>query len=219
MFDRFRQADASPSRRHGGLGLGLALARQIIELHGGSINVKSAGTDSGAEFSVRLPEADALAQAASAPRSGATTITLKGITVLLVDDSDDGREMLEVALRGYGADVLAVESTDTAIAMLTHGRFAPDVLVSDIGMPASDGYDLIRRVRNLSPGIRHIPAIAVTAYADSEDRIQALTAGYQLHLSKPVDPAFVASSISSLVAAALSQPKPKPDPDDGTSRR
>ena len=124
-----------------------------------------------------------------------------------------------MALRGYGADVLAVESTDTAIAMLTHGRFAPDVLVSDIGMPASDGYDLIRRVRNLSPGIRRIPAIAVTAYADSEDRIQALTAGYQLHLSKPIDPAFVASSISSLVAAALSQPKPKPDPDDRASRR
>ncbi len=131
-------------------------------------------------------------------------MTLKGITVLLVDDSDDGREMLEIALRGYGADVLAVESTDTAISMLTHGGLAPDVLVSDIGMPGSDGYELIRRVRALSLTVRHVPAIAVTAYADAEDRTQALEAGYQLHLPKPVDPAFVADSIKALVTAARS---------------
>ena len=203
VFDRFRQADASPSRRHGGLGLGLALARQIIELHGGSIGVNSEGAGRGAEFSVRLPEADALAQATT-EQEGAIDVTLKGITVLLVDDSPDGREMLEVALRGYGADVLAVESTETAIGMLTHGGFAPDVLVSDIGLPGSDGYELIRRIRLLSPKIRHVPAIAVTAYADAEDRLQALDAGYQLHLPKPIDPGFVASSIKGLVTAARS---------------
>jgi signal transduction histidine kinase/CheY-like chemotaxis protein len=202
VFDRFRQADASPSRRHGGLGLGLALARQIIELHGGSINVDSAGTDRGAQFSIRLPEADALAHAAKAPGPGSVDITLKGTTVLLVDDSTDGREMLEVALRSYGADVVAVESTATAVAMLTHGGLVPDVLVSDIGMPGGDGYELIRRVRALSSRLRQLPAIAVTAYADAEDRLQALDAGYHLHLPKPVDPAVVASSIKRVVAAS-----------------
>jgi signal transduction histidine kinase/CheY-like chemotaxis protein len=199
VFDRFRQADASPSRRHGGLGLGLALSRQIVELHGGSIHAYSAGADRGAEFSIRLPEADASAQAAMAPRTDAVDVSLKGVTVLLVDDSNDGREMLEAALRGYGADVLAVESADIAISMLTHG-VVPDVVVSDIGMPGSDGYELVRQLRTLSSRLRRVPAIAVTAYADAADRNRALEAGYQLHVAKPVDPTFVALSINSLVA-------------------
>jgi signal transduction histidine kinase/ActR/RegA family two-component response regulator len=204
VFDRFRQADASPSRRHGGLGLGLSLARQIMELHGGSIGARSDGPNKGAEFCVRLPEADGRGNVAIASRSGTSVSTLRGITVLLVDDSDDGREMLGIALRAYGAEVLAVESTDSAVDMLLHGACRPDVVVSDIGMPGSDGYELIRKVRALSLSPRELPAIAVTAYADAEDRLQALAAGYQLHLAKPVDPALVAESIKTLVTRGRS---------------
>jgi len=207
LFDRFRQADASPSRRHGGLGLGLALARQIMELHGGTISARSEGPNQGAEFCVRLPEADMLGQLTISSRSGANASTLSGIAVLLVDDSDDGREMLGIALRAYGADVVAVESTHTAIDMLIHGGHVPDVVVSDIGMPGSDGYELIRRVRALPLTATQLPAIAVTAYADAEDRLEALKAGYQLHMAKPVDPALVAESIKTLVTAARSAAK------------
>ncbi len=174
VFDRFRQADASASRRHGGLGLGLALTRQIIELHGGSIEAESAGVDRGSTFSIRLPTADKLAQAAIVTRSALTEESLAGVTVLIVDDSSDGREMLEEALRGYGADVFAVDSTEAAIAALESAAVLPDVLISDIGMPGSDGFELIRRVRASSEPIRSTPAMAVTAYADPEDRIQAL---------------------------------------------
>jgi len=202
VFDRFRQADASASRRHGGLGLGLALTRQIVELHGGSIEVESAGTDRGATFTIRLPIADRLAQAASVTKPALSEESLAGVTVLLADDSSDGREMLEVALRGYGAEVFAVDSTEAAIAVLESAAVFPDVLISDIGMPGSDGYELIRRVRSSIEPIRSTPAMAVTAYADPEDRIQALAAGYQLHLAKPADPAVVADSIQRLVSAA-----------------
>ena len=202
VFDRFRQADASASRRHGGLGLGLALTRQIVELHGGSVGVESAGVDRGSTFSIRLPIADTLAQTAIVTRSVMTEESLAGMTVLIVDDSSDGREMLEEALRGYGADVTAVDSTEAAIAALESAAVLPDVLISDIGMPGSDGFELIRRVRASSEPIRSTPAMAVTAYADPEDRIQALAAGYQLHLAKPADPATVADSIHRLVAAA-----------------
>ena len=202
VFDRFRQADASASRRHGGLGLGLALTRQIIELHGGSITAESAGTDKGATFSIRLPMADRLAQIATVERVGLNKGTLAGVTVLVVDDSRDGREMMEVALLGYGAQVFAFESTDAAMVALESGDVSPDILVSDIGMPGIDGYELIRRVRTAPAPIRSTPAVAVTAYADPEDRIRALAAGYQLHLSKPADPSIVAESIHRLVTAA-----------------
>lgn len=202
VFDRFRQADASASRRHGGLGLGLALTRQIIELHGGSIAVESAGTDKGATFSIRLPMGDSLTQIATVASVALNEGSLEGVTVLLVDDSRDGREMMEVALLSYGAQVRVFESTDAAMVALETGAVSPDILLSDIGMPDTDGYELIRRVRS-SPGpIRSTPAVAVTAYADPEDRIHALAAGYQLHLSKPADPSIVAESIHRLVTAA-----------------
>jgi len=206
LFDRFRQADGSPSRRHGGLGLGLALARQIMELHGGSISARSEGPDKGSEFCVRLPEADLLGQVALSPRSSANASTLVGIAVLLVDDSDDSREMLGIALQAYGADVTAVASTETSMEMLLGGNM-PDVIVSDIGMPGSDGYELIRRVRALPLPATQLPAIAVTAYADAEHRLEALGAGYQMHMPKPVDPAIVAEAIKTLVTAARSAPK------------
>jgi signal transduction histidine kinase/CheY-like chemotaxis protein len=207
VFDRFRQADGSTSRRHGGLGLGLALTRQILELHGGSIEVKSAGTDKGTTFTLRLPVADTLAQAAATIKPHLDADALDGIVVLIVDDSADSREMLEVALRGYRASVTTIDSVDGALAKLASGAIVPDVVVSDIGMPGRDGYELIRRLRSFAEPIRSTPAIAVTAYADPEDRMHALAAGYQLHLAKPADPSVVAESILSLNAARSSSAK------------
>jgi signal transduction histidine kinase/ActR/RegA family two-component response regulator len=198
LFDRFRQADASASRRHGGLGLGLALVRQIVELHGGSVTASSAGVKRGSAFTVRLPLASTQM---TVPTPVVEVVTLKGIHVLIVDDNADGREMLQTALRDYGAVVHVAASTSEAMDLLDH-TLAPDVLISDIGMPDSDGYEFIRRVRTAaSSATRLLPAIAVTAYANPEDRIRASVAGYQAHLAKPVDVALVAASIASLVVA------------------
>ena len=206
VFDRFRQADASASRRHGGLGLGLALVRQIVELHGGSVTASSAGTNRGSAFVVRLPIASASMATPSPP---AEPVTLKGIDILIVDDNEDGREMLKTALRDYGAIVHVAASTAEAMTLLEH-KLTPDVLISDIGMPEADGYEFIRRVRtSTDAATRLLPAIAVTAYADPEDRIRATVAGYQVHLSKPVDSALVAASIASLVRAPRRTAKPR----------
>jgi len=200
VFDRFRQADASASRRHGGLGLGLALVRQIVELHGGTVALDSGGKNRGTTFSLCLPASSVPLGPTRVMPSRAATVTLKGVTVLLVDDASDGREMLATGLRGFGATVEAVASADEALHTLEERRFIPDVLVSDIGMPGTDGYELIRQVRDCSEfGARDLPAIAVTAYANPEDRIRSLEAGYQLHLAKPVDAAAVAAAIASLV--------------------
>lgn len=198
LFDRFRQADASASRRHGGLGLGLALVRQIVELHGGSVSANSAGENRGSTFVVRLPIASGKLAVAVEP---AEPVTLKGIHVLIVDDNADGREMLMTSLREYGAIVRTAASSAEALAILDSEK-SPDVLISDIGMPETDGYDFIRRVRTAADArTRLLPAIAVTAYADPEDRIRASVAGYQAHLSKPVDAALVAASIAGLVVS------------------
>ena len=196
LFDRFRQADASASRRHGGLGLGLALVRQIVELHGGSVEAASAGANRGSTFTVRLPVASGQFAAPSAPSE---PVTLKGIHVLVVDDNEDGREMLMTALREYGAIVHAAANSAQALALLEE-KLAPDLLISDIGMPETDGYEFMRRVRtSASAATRLLPAIAVTAYANPEDRIRATVAGYQAHFPKPVDIALLAASIASLV--------------------
>lgn len=198
LFDRFRQADASASRRHGGLGLGLALVRQIVELHGGSVSATSAGENRGATFVVQLPIASGKL---AAPAINTEPVTLKGIHVLIVDDNADGREMLMTSLREYGARVRGAESSAEALSVLDSDS-SVDVLISDIGMPDTDGYELIRRVRTAKDArTRLLPAIAVTAYADPEDRIRASVAGYQAHLSKPVDAALVAASIAGLVVS------------------
>ena len=198
LFDRFRQADASASRRHGGLGLGLALVRQIVELHGGSVTASSSGVKRGSALTVRLPLASSQM---TMPAPSVEPVTLKGIHVLIVDDNADGREMLQTALRDYGAIVHVAASSSEALDLLNHD-LAPDVLISDIGMPEADGYEFIRRVRTAGKATtRLLPAIAVTAYANPEDRIRATVAGYQAHLSKPVDAALVAASIASLVVA------------------
>jgi PAS domain S-box-containing protein len=196
VFDRFRQADASPSRRHGGLGLGLALVRQIVELHGGAVTVESPGKDQGATFRIELPIAHARGRTSRARMNADPS--LAGTSVLLVDDNEDARDLLSTALRSYGARVRVVGSVDKALRALSRPGALPDVLISDIGMPSVDGYDLIQRIREPGAIAREVPAIAVTAYANPEDRLRALSAGYQAHLVKPVELAAVATAIARL---------------------
>jgi PAS domain S-box-containing protein len=208
VFDRFRQADSSASRRHGGLGLGLALVRQIVELHGGTVAVESLGVRRGTTFTLTLPAADASMRKGTSPISpSAEPVTLRGVSILLVEDDDDGREMLVTALRDYGASVTPLASATAALDVILNDRFRADVLVSDVGLAEIDGYELIRRIRSSAPlTMRRVPAIAVTAYANPEDRIRALVAGYQVHMPKPVDPAVLASSISRLIAQHTAKP-------------
>jgi PAS domain S-box-containing protein len=193
VFDRFHQSDTSSVRRHGGLGLGLALAKYLVELHGGTIEAESAGEGQGAIFKVTLPvravatpigEGDG---AAAAKSSG----ELAGVRALVVDDEDDARELLKSALENYGADVIAVNSAAEAYALITETPppERPDVIVADIGMPDEDGYSLIRRLREWEEACgAYTPAVALTAYGRVEDRVSALKAGFQIHVAKPVDP-------------------------------
>jgi signal transduction histidine kinase/ActR/RegA family two-component response regulator len=201
VFDRFRQADASASRRHGGLGLGLALVRQIVELHGGTVGADSRGVKQGATFWVTLPAALHLGTTPAADAI-ADPVTLKGVAVLIVEDETDARELLVAILEEYGARVCAVGSADAALGILDGNGdgFVPDVLVSDVGMPGTDGFALVRELRNRpSERNRKLPAIAVTAYANPEDRVRALVAGYQNHIPKPVDANQLAAAIAKLV--------------------
>jgi CheY-like chemotaxis protein len=208
VFDRFRQADSSPSRRHGGLGLGLALVRQIVELHGGTATAASHGQGRGSTFTIHLPAAATGARLAPRLVADAGEVTLAGVGVLVVDDNADSRELLSTALRDYGAQVEAVESTSAAMTLLHEAPVRPEILVSDIGMPGSDGFELIRRLR-ADPATKDLPAIAVTAYANPEDRIRALVAGYQTHIPKPVDLNVLAVAVAALVPR---RPRPTTQP-------
>ena len=193
IFERFSQADSSYTRKVGGLGLGLAIVRHLVEIHGGSVSVESEGTNKGATFIISLPVL-AVEQPLSAsnedsdePDEPVKANTLPaGTKVLLVEDNDDSREMLIAMFAQSDLEIIAVASVAEALKVIEQGK--PDILISDIGMPEEDGYDLIRKVRQLSPenGGR-IPAIALTGYASLQDRALALEAGYQEHLSKPVD--------------------------------
>lgn len=206
VFERFRQADSSTTRSHGGLGLGLAIVRHLVELHGGTVSVISKGIDKGATFIVNLPmkvvsiNYDTAQPKLSIDLDASTNqqlSILEGLRVLLVDDEADARHLLTTILGQYGAQVMAVASAMEAISALQ--QFHPDILVSDIGMPQEDGYTLIRKIRTLSieQGGR-IPAVALTAYARTEDRTQALLAGFQLHIPKPINPAELAVVVANL---------------------
>jgi PAS domain S-box-containing protein len=210
VFDRFRQADAGSTRAHGGLGLGLSIVRHLVELHGGTVRADSDGEGTGATFVVRLPVAPVRREAVKAPDPPRTAAAvgafacppeLAGVCVLVVDDEADTREMLAVVLGQCEADVHTAASADEALAVLD-GRdgWRPDLLVSDIGMPEEDGYSLIKKVRQ-RPTERGggIPAVALTAYARLEDRMQALAAGFQMHVAKPVEPAELILVIHSLL--------------------
>jgi signal transduction histidine kinase len=204
VFDRFRQADSTFTRKHGGLGLGLAIVRHLVEIHGGSVAAYSPGEGRGASFVVTFPLVESGAHDGAGRgvdwtrRNGDT---LDGLRVLIVDDEADARELLSAMLKRWGAQVTAVASAAEAIeCLLEANRILPDVLVSDLGMPREDGFDLITKVRALDPerGGR-IPAIALTAYARSEDRARALAAGYEIHVPKPVEPAALSGALGDLV--------------------
>ena len=203
VFDRFRQGDGKTTRLHSGLGLGLAIVRQLVELHGGTVNAHSDGPGCGATFKLRLPvlsinmvpgsKTDGRDFLTSAKVAEGLSIEcpprLNGVRVLVVDDDYDTRQMLQAVLLEYEADVITAASAAEAIDEI--GRQKPDVLVSDLGMPEQDGYEFIKNVREMESAdhTARIPALALTAYAKAEDRVRALAGGYQVHLSKPVEPA------------------------------
>jgi len=219
VFDRFSQADSTFTRPHGGLGLGLAIVRHLVELHGGSVSADSQGQGLGATFTVSFPllASEQTGESAESelleidhPAVSEEQRDLTGLTVMIVDDELDARELLTVMLQQRGAKVIAASSAAEALELLAKASNGsmPDVLVSDIGMPGQDGFDLISMIRAMEPERGgNIPAIALTAYARSEDRARVLAAGFQHHVPKPVGPATLAIAV-----ANVARPKRKSQP-------
>jgi CheY-like chemotaxis protein len=208
-FDRFRQADSATTRSHGGLGLGLSIARQLVEAHNGAIAVESEGRDRGSTFVVRLPIASERVEVEEQPSAAtadpAEAPKLDGVRVLVVDDEPDTREIMAHALRGCGAQVKLASSAPAALGMLEDGEL--DVLLADIAMPGEDGYSLIKKVRRSgTERLASIPAAAVTAHARDEERRAALDAGFDLHVAKPFEPMQLARAVESLVRGSCVAP-------------
>jgi PAS domain S-box-containing protein len=210
VFDRFRQADASTTRIHGGLGLGLSIVRQLVDLHGGSVGVESEGEGKGATFIITLPFVGVINQ-----KDGETVAvtkideivtfdglpSLQGLKVLVVDDEADTRELIREVLKECGSEVVMSRSAAEALEALEQHN--PDILISDLGMPDEDGYSLISKIRSLPPERGgQIPAAALTAYARAEDRMRVLRSGFQFHLPKPVDSAELVTVVASLAGRA-----------------
>ena len=223
VFDRFRQADGATTRRQTGLGLGLAIARQLVELHRGTVQAASEGVGRGATFIVRLPTSASEASggqetalgdrriAASTASPMPSVPRLDGLRVLVVDDSADGRTLTSLVLTQAGASVRAVASVQEALQMLGAERL--DVLVSNIGLPDQDGYGLIRQVRQYE--VEHggfLPAVALTSYARAEDRARSLAAGFQAHISKPVEPAELTAVIATIAHTSAGHRTLEPRP-------
>jgi CheY-like chemotaxis protein len=189
VFERFRQADGSTTRTHGGLGLGLAIVRHLVELHGGLIGAENATSVSGAIFTVKLPLPTAeLALPPQPPETRFDDMVvdrdLRGVRILVVEDDRDALDLIAIDLAEHGAKVRGVDSATEALALLKSEQF--DLLISDIGLADTDGYNLIKQVRNEETD-DHLPAIALTAYARAQDRIRAIAAGYNTHVAKPVE--------------------------------
>jgi PAS domain S-box-containing protein len=205
IFDRFRQGDSTSTRLHGGLGLGLAIVRHLVELHGGTVTAESDGEDHGATFRVKLPlmalhaERYDTGRRQPSPPPSQNAPDLAGIRVLVVDDEPDTRNMLRTMLEQFGAEVKVGASS--AEALRVFHEWSPNVIVSDIEMPGEDGYQLMRQIRAIAP--EHggkTPAVALTAYARTDDRMRALSAGYQIHVAKPADPIELATVIANLAS-------------------
>lgn len=205
VFDRFRQADASTTRSFGGLGLGLSIVKNLVELHGGQVRVRSRGENLGATFIVSLPvshvntpQARERAQSANPETPEEQLPSLQGARILVVDDEADGRDLIVRVLSDHGAECVAVDGARAALTQLDQRQF--DILLSDVGMPEMDGYQLVREARAMERAKgRRLPAIAITAYARPEDRQQSLVAGYAAHLSKPVEPGELVATVAGLL--------------------
>ncbi|MBA2734656.1 MAG: response regulator [Acidobacteria bacterium] len=214
IFDRFRQADGSTTRKHGGLGLGLAIARHLVEMHGGTINAHSEGKNQGATFTVTLPinntgrHQEVVTELSSSTNddekqtSGCSPV-LDGLRILVVEDEADTQELILTVLNQCGAEVRACKSADEALVVF--GEWSPDLLISDIGLPGEDGYSLLKKVRESEQQSGQIPAVALTAHASSEDRDRVLSAGFQMHVAKPIEPEELLTIIANVAGRSGSK--------------
>ena len=213
VFERFRQAESGTTRKTGGLELGLAIVRHIVEMHGGTVEATSAGEGQGATFRVRLPlmivhpePVETRREHPRTERRAALTGLgdLSGIHVLAIDDEEDALNLLRVVLETAGAEVTTVSSPLTALERIVEVK--PDVMVVDLGMPEMDGFELITRIRtHPDEAIRRVPAAALTAFARSEDRTKALRSGFEMHLAKPVDPGELVASVATLARRGIAR--------------